>query len=201
LPSIELRPLRFRLFKLVKEASTDTESKPSWITISAGETVTKLSSEIANAIHPASNTTSPYRIWSIETAPEDENAFELTSSHLSDARAKIVDGSDKTLEEVSMESDDAFVVEFKQEDGWIVEAPKATTATPAASNPAPLFNSNEGFFNKMTSTISPPKTTTTTVAPFKSPGGFFDNYSNSSSITNKSITKSLEPGTLGLGNM
>jgi ubiquitin carboxyl-terminal hydrolase 4/11/15 len=111
--------------------------------------------------------------------------------------AKILDASDKTLEEAGIELDDAFVVEFKQSDGWIAEAPRSIL------QPAPVFNSDEGFFNRMSTTLSPVSSVTSYS------GGYFNGSGTSVSkpsvaltlSNNKSFMKTLEPGTLGLGNM
>lgn len=104
--------------------------------------------------------------------------------------AKILDESGKTLEEEGVDMLDAFVVEFKQSDGWIAE-------TPRSLHPAPVFNSDDGFFNKMSSTLSP----VSSVTAYR--GGYFNGSAHVAkpSVSNKAFGKTLQPGTLGLGNM
>lgn len=199
MPAIEFLPLRLKVFRLVKNSVDSTSTTHPWLTISAGETIGKLCSELASKVAPDAETR-PYRIWKPRTSFEDVAEVDFLGSQLLTSDAKIVEESDKTLEEEGIESDDAFIVEFKQPDGWIVELPKPIST--AFEPPRPLFNSSEGFFNKMSTSLSP----TTSVTPYK-PAGLYDGFGSSKAPstalthTNKSITKALEPGTLGLGNM
>ena len=196
--TLELRPLRLKVFRLVK-AYLDHESTPHpYLTISAGETVSTLCSQLAAAVSPDGQTSSPYRIWSIPS--DDSNQTEFLGSQLPVSDAKIIEESEQTLEEKELESDDAFVVEYKQPDGWIVEAPKA--APLAIEAPPPIFHSTDGFFNKMSST----RPSTSSMVPYKS--ALYNAFSVTSSSSRPSATavtlpayKAMDPGTLGLGNM
>ena len=196
-PTIELRPLRLKVFRLVKAYIDHENTSHPWVIISAGETISTLCSQLAAAASPDGQTSSPYRIWSLRS--DDSIRAEFLGSQLPLSDAKIIEESEKTLEEQELESDDAFVVEFKQSDGWIVEAPKAV---PLAIE-APLFQSTDGFFNKMSSTRS----STSSAVPYKStPYNTFSSSGSRSSSTavtfsGKNISKPMDPGTLGLGNM
>lgn len=203
LPSLELLPLRLKVFKLVKSLGSTNPPHP-WVTISAGETIAELCTKLAHAISPDTDTTSPYRVWNLTADVDDKTETEFLVSRLPASNAKIIEGSDKTLEEHGIESDDTFVVEFKQPDGWIVDAPKADqTKAVALENFRPLFNSNEGFFNRM-SPLSSQRS-----ADSYGGMGLYDRLTSSASrspstavtVGNKSLMKTLEPGTLGLGNM
>jgi len=136
----------------------------------------------------------PYRIWKIGIALDESQEIEYPASQLPMSDAKILDASDNTLEEECVESDDAFVVEFKQPDGWIAEAPRPLL------QPAPIFNSDEGFFNKMTNTL-PVSSTSYKGGYFNAPGTSVSKPSVALTLSNKTYMKALEPGTLGLGNM
>jgi ubiquitin carboxyl-terminal hydrolase 4/11/15 len=111
--------------------------------------------------------------------------------------AKILDESDKTLEAEGVELDDAFVVEFRQPDGWIAE----TARSPLA--PAPLFNSNNDFFHRISTTFNPASSITDSKGNYyNASGSSISKPSVSLNLsTNKTFMKTLEPGTLGLGNM
>lgn len=193
--TLELHPLRLKVFRLVKSSAEGANTPHLWVTISAGESITALCSKLLHVVALTAEDV-PYRVWKIGT--NDSDGIEYLASQLSISDAKIIDASDKTLEEDGIESDDAFVVEFKQSDGWIVEAPKAIL------QPAPLFESADGFFNRMSSTFSPSSSS----LPYKN---IFNTSEISSSKTpsvsltlsngNKNFMKALEPGTLGLGNM
>jgi len=197
-PTIELRPLRLKVFRLVKAYADHESTLHPWVTISAGETIGTLCSQLAAAVSPDGQTSSPYRIWSLPSNDSTWTEF-LGSQLLSDA--KIIEESEKTLEEQELESDDAFVVEFKQSDGWIVEVPKAVPL--AIEAPPPIFDSTDGFFNKMSSSRS----STSSTVPYKSNlyNAFSSSGSRSSStavtFSGKGISKAMDPGTLGLGNM
>ncbi|KAF8159509.1 hypothetical protein B0H34DRAFT_654719 [Crassisporium funariophilum] len=202
LPALELRPLRLKVFRLVKSHLDPARTAHPWITISAGETISTLCSTLASATSSDGQTGTPYRVWKVDVPPDDVAQIEFLGSQLPNSEGKIIEESTKTLEEESVESDDAFVVEFKQPDGWIVEAPKAVQKPLAIEGPRPLFNSNDGFFNKMSTTFSPASST----SGYRSNlyNGFSSSGSKSTAITSigsKISSKTVEPGTLGLGNM
>ncbi|KAF8966337.1 hypothetical protein BDZ97DRAFT_1809088 [Flammula alnicola] len=205
LPALELRPLRLKVFRLVKAFTSPSNPPHRWLTISAGETISDLCTKLAKAVSLGTETQSPYRVWKVGVVSEDQGEIDFLGSQLPTSDAKIVEEGEKTLEEEGVESDDAFVVEFKQADGWIAEPPKAIQKSAAFETPRPLFNSNDGFFNKMSTGISSSPTAAQTYKP-----SFYDGFTGSASKTastaltlpnSKPLTKTLEPGTLGLGNM
>jgi ubiquitin carboxyl-terminal hydrolase 4/11/15 len=190
---IELHPLRLKVFRLVRASSEGANTPHPWITISSGVTVTTLCSALSKCVAVTAHDV-PYRIWKIGVALNDSQEIEYLASQLPLSDAKILDASDKTLEEEGLELDDAFVVEFKQPDGWIAEAPRSLL------QPAPVFNSDEGFFNKMTTTL-PVSSTAFKSSYFDAPGTSVSKPSVALTLSNKTFMKTLEPGTLGLGNM
>lgn len=206
--SLELYPLRLRVLRLAKgtsEVNTDGPSHP-YVTISAGDTIKALCERLANVVSPDPRTYTPYRVWGITTVDENWNYAQFPSSLLASCDWKLVKESTKTVGEEGIESDDGFVVEFKQPDGWIWDPPKLQNKAFAILGrrepSAPLFNSNDGFFNRMGSGIS------SSSSSFKASESFQSNLlsapskpSTSSLPFNNRHTKSLEPGTLGLGNM
>lgn len=199
LPSLELYPLQLKAFRLVREdpQAGSNESPFPKLVISAGETVGNLCSELVKAVSPNLETHIPYRVWKLENGHGEWEYGEYPSSQLTISGGKIIEESHKTLEEEGIQADDAFVVEFKQ-DTWIVEPPKSAAKS---LGPPPLFSSKDGFFNKLgRKTLA-----SSTTSSYKSGGDFYSGLSSKSSgfplSTGKSITKALEPGTLGLGNM
>ncbi|KAF9530488.1 hypothetical protein CPB83DRAFT_851013 [Crepidotus variabilis] len=193
--SIELHPLRLKVFRIIKAQSSSNDANHAWLTISAGETITTLCTKLAALVTSTTQDT-PFRVWKIGSLLDDSAKLEFPAADLELSDTKIVDSSESTLEEEGIESDDSFAVEFKQADGWLAEAPSSTL------QPAPIFSSNEGFFNRMSSTFSP----ASSVSTYKSSGLFGSGSSKTPSVSltlsgNKSLSKTLEPGTLGLGNM
>lgn len=204
MPSLELRPLRLKVFRLVKASTSAVNPPHLWVEISAGETISALCTKLADAISPCAETPSPYRVWRVAEVSEDQDEIDFLGSQLSVSDGKIVEESSKTLEEEGIESDDSFVVEFKQADGWIAQAPKAVSKLTGTEGSRPLFNSSDGFFNKMSTTLSPATTSTETYKP-----NFYDSLTSTISKTtstaltlaSKTPAKAIEVGTLGLGNM
>ncbi|KAF9563070.1 cysteine proteinase [Agrocybe pediades] len=199
-PTLELRPLRLKAYKLVLEIS-DSSIQHHWLTISAGETISKLCAELAITIPKPATAPGPFRIWRINSTLEDTTELEFPSSRLSNLDVKVVEESDKTLEEEGVESDDVFVVEYKTLNGWLMEIPKPVPQSTGFTfeNPRPLFDSNDNFFNKMSNSFTSPTKATTAV--FQGLGSPPSKPSTALTLPNKSIAKSIEPGTLGLGNM
>ena len=189
---------------MVKALPNSNTPHPS-IEISAGENISDLCAKLANAIAPGTETQSPYRIWRINLTSEDNDVINFLASQLSTSEASIIEESTKTLEEEGIESGDAFIVEFKQASGWVVDLPKATQKAAISESSRPLFNSSENFFNKLSSSLSPVSTSTQAYKPT-----FYDGLSSTASkgastaltvVSNKGLAKKLEAGTIGLGNM
>ncbi|KAJ7714742.1 hypothetical protein B0H16DRAFT_1617898 [Mycena metata] len=197
-PTVELYPLRMTVMRMVRTRSTVPDDAAS-LAISAAETVFDFTKALAARVRPndaPENT--PFRVWKVDAPPTlGFESDEFLADDLSTYECQVVDGSTSSLEEASFQQGDAFVVEFKSTDGWLVETatplPPLETAITLTPN-APLFPSSEGFFAKMGNqrSASSPKTTT-------SP--FFGPFGRSNASSSSSASKSLEPGTLGLGNM
>lgn len=192
--TIELRPPTLKAF-ILSVTKRDSPVHPS-ITISGGESIATLNAQLAAAVAPVASTKAPFRIWKIHPVSEECTALHFPSSLLEPSGGKIQEDSDKTLEEEGVQSDDCFVVEFKQPSGWILEVPPVVPPPPITvagrpGVPAPLFNSKDGFFNRMSKAV----------APISSPVSKIDNFSSTPSWKSSQKEKILEPGTLGLGNM
>jgi ubiquitin carboxyl-terminal hydrolase 4/11/15 len=144
----------------------------------------------------------PYRIWRLENFDDDHTALELSGQDV-EARAtdvRIIEASSKMLEDEGVQTDDCFAVEFKKPSGWIVKEPPKIPITVAGRPgfPAPIFNSSEGFFNRMGTGLT--KLSTTAVTSVTSTD---DSYHSALTPMGKwkKKEKTLEPGTVGLGNM
>ncbi|KAJ7180962.1 hypothetical protein C8R46DRAFT_1071015 [Mycena filopes] len=202
-PTVELYPFRMTVMRMVRTRSVTPDEAAS-LTISSAETVSDLTHALATRVRPRDLPEStPFRVWKADAPPTAGfDLEEFLVDDLSTYECEIVDGSAKSLEEAGFQQSDAFVVEFKSPEGWLVEnvgavpqLPPLEDAIPLAPT-VPLFPSGEGFFAKMgnqrpTQRSSSPKIT----SPFFGPFG--RNAASSSSAA----SKPLEPGTLGLGNM
>jgi ubiquitin carboxyl-terminal hydrolase 4/11/15 len=191
--SLELRPPRLKALRLGQDANSK-EMCFSYLTLSSGDTIKALCAKLVEAVAPDPEAKKSYRVWKIDNLEDDWAALEMTSSKLQSSGGKLLEEFDKTLEEADVESNDAFVVEFKQPNGWVVADSKPLPKPPITiagrpGVPAPLFKSNEGFFNRMGNNASSSATSS------------FTKVSDDWKTPMARKEKIVEPGTLGLGNM
>lgn len=207
---MELRPPRLKVLVL-KDLGPDADiagPPHSYVIVSIKDLMKTLFKALVSAVTARSNV--PYRIWKIE--PGEFLGSHFPVSKLASWGAELVsEGTDKTVEDNMIESEDPFVIEFQENGAWIVDASQVVRAPPpsAVHVPPPLFSNDNDFFSRLSNprisayqntkpfrTPSPSrrgsssKAKESSVAPFKSSG-----FSKGSS---KIIQ---EPGTLGLGNM
>lgn len=198
-PTLELHPPRLKVLSLARprRALRTNHSPCKWITISSGETMAMLCTRLADAVKTHEQTTTPYRIWRVDSGDEGWEYYEFPSERVWPAKGKIIEESAKSLEEEGLESEDGFVVEFKHSDGWIVDSQGMQPQLPTVT--LPIFNSNDGFFNKMGNAASSSKSRgTDNFSPLKTPPS---KSSPAASLNNSRNLRNLEPGTLGLSNM
>lgn len=199
---LELHPPRLRVQRLTKISRAPNPDGPThpYVVISSGETIKTLCDRLASAVSPDPSLKTPYRVWKVDGTEDDWKYDEFPESILPSTEKKLIEESSKTLEEEGIQSEDGFVVEFKQSDGWIVDLKEATKESLPSTTP--LFQSGRGFFDRMGSSTS------STSTSFKATDSFYDGLTNSkgssssfSSSNSRGNLKTLEPGTLGLGNM
>lgn len=187
LVSLELHPPRLRVLRLAATESTgtnnDTPSHP-YVTLSSSDTMATLCDRLRKAVAPGEDYLPPSLIWKVEPSGDDFNYPEYPLSEFKIDNGKSITPSTATLADESIESEDAFVVEFATDDGtWVSKMPLLK----------PVFSSGAGFFNR----LQPSQQTTITTSRTTTPDS---GYSNSI-FKVPAKTKSIEPGTLGLGNM
>ncbi|KAF9269146.1 cysteine proteinase [Marasmius fiardii PR-910] len=197
---LELHPPRFRVLKLTDGPAQRTDSPcHKYVTLSCRDTLKTLCQTVAKSVSPTSGYVIPCRVWVPDSngTDFDFNYKEYPHTKIDPSLLAFVKPSEEIIDDTLYQSDDPFVVEFKGDNGWIIDI--NTQNEPAA--PAPIFSSSEGFFNKMTpKTVARPTNALTT----------FGNKSTISSSTALgkslngsvgSVGRTIEPGTLGLGNM
>jgi len=109
---------------------------------------------------------------------------------------RLLEPKDVTIEESGVESGDAFVVEFmEQSQRWILDNDAGKANELPKGFPLPLFNSSDGFFNRMSSASPAVTRNITAQTALKKAIGLPRSTSLSSAL------KPIVPGTLGLGNM
>ncbi|KAJ6581893.1 hypothetical protein B0H19DRAFT_1061389 [Mycena capillaripes] len=198
-PTVELYPLRITVLRMARNRAGD-EPEPtepaSSIFVSCAETVSTFNKTVANKVRPTGVAeTTPFRVWKVDAPPPSGFEWEeFPVDDLSTYECEIVDGSPKTLEQAGFMQGDNYVVEFKTERGWLIESPLESQPPPLETAAtivpdAPLFPSEQGFFARLGQRSSSPRTS----SPFSLRGAL------TGSSTSK--TQTLEPGTLGLGNM
>ncbi len=199
--ALELQPPRLRVLRLAQTEVLPDLDAPShpYVTLSTQDTIKTLCERLAIVVAPESPVPLPeYRVWKVEPSGDDFNHPEYPLSEFNLNRGTRVLPTEETLGDELIDTDDAFVVEFKRENGWLSDTPlKSNTTTVAFEpEPKPLFNSNDSFFNRMGNNHNMTVTTTKTRATV-------DDYYVSSlpSKPNGRVHRTVEPGTLGLGNM
>ncbi|KAJ7203950.1 hypothetical protein B0H12DRAFT_474594 [Mycena haematopus] len=197
-PSVEINPLRMTVMRMVS-SSTVLPGSPYSISISCAATLFEFNKALAGiARTPTTPAITPFRVWKVNAPPPAGfNSEEFSVDDFSTYECENIGGTDKTLEETGLMHGDAFVVEFKTllPRPWLVDAPP-----PPSSQPPPLESAP----------------TLALDAPLFAPGtGFFDRFGGGSTRSSSSFggsltraltgsastSKTLEPGTLGLGNM
>jgi len=162
--------------------------------------MTLLCTTAADAVSAFEQKSIPYRVWRVESSDEGWDCGEFPAERVWPANGKVLEKSMKTLEEDGLDSGDGLVVEFKHHDGWILDERGVTKQSQLPTVTLPLFNSSDGFFNKMSNAASSSNDRSNdTLAALKT-----STSKTSSSIllpNNTHNLRGLEPGTLGLGNM
>ncbi|KAF5362501.1 hypothetical protein D9756_002293 [Leucocoprinus leucothites] len=201
-PTLELHPPSFKVLPLCKPRSAfrSTSSTSKWIRLSSADSMTLLCAMAAEAVASPNQTTTPYRIWRVESMDDGWEYGEFPAERVFPANGKILEESTKTLEEDGLENGDGLVVEFKPQDGWILDEKGVSSQSQLPTVTVPIFNSNDGFFNKMSGIASSSQNRSSdNISSLKT---LPSRATSAVSLLNNSRNlRTLEPGTLGLGNM
>lgn len=198
--SIELFPPKFHIYRLTKDEADATSSllEPATVALSAHDMLQDLCTASIEAVRTETTTNLSARVWHLTDPNFNHSTRDLPVPKLTGAQILKSDTS-STLEEATLESGDSFVVEFQDPvtHEWLL---KKEADAPAE----PLFKSNDGFFNRMsTSTSSLFSGSNSTAEPNGNAKAAVDK--KLSVIAKKEKVKEKErwnePGTLGLGNM
>jgi ubiquitin carboxyl-terminal hydrolase 4/11 len=156
--------------------------------------------ELADAVRPAGvSPETPFRVWKLPDSDAGIVGTQYPVSKMIGA-ASIVRESSKTLSEAYVETGEAFGVEFRDGDNWLLDDPESQSSTPP-----PIFGDNTGFFSK----FLPQPTAERVKTVINGFGSNFAGPSTSFRSSNplafgpvaKRPTYSIEPGTIGLGNL
>jgi ubiquitin carboxyl-terminal hydrolase 4/11/15 len=191
--SLELFPPHFLVAKLVPEGQETHGGTPyPPLVLSSGETVATLHGKLADAILPNAQARPIVRVWSLLDSSNTHFESDRVTPQYLEGRMRLLDPKDITIEESGIESGDAFVVELMdQEQHWIIVG--KTNVPPKGF---PLFNSSDGFFNRMSSASPSATRMITAQTALKKAMGL-----PRSTTSLSSALKPIVPGTLGLGNM
>ncbi|KAF8745494.1 hypothetical protein AX14_008914 [Amanita brunnescens Koide BX004] len=197
--SVELFPPHFLVAQLVPEGQEMLGSNPyPPLVLSVGETVATLHGKLADAILPNAQNRPIFRVWCLDTLADNHFDSVHVSPRSIDGRARLLEPRSVTLEEGGIESGDAFVVEFMdQGQRWLVDG-TADKAKMQQRDVPPIFNSSDGFFNRMSSASPMATRSITAQTALKAIGNTISRQSLTSLST---ALKPIVPGTLGLGNM
>ena len=205
-PSLELHPPRLKAFVLSKDFNLEvaTGPPPRYVCLSCKDSVKTLCKSLADVFTTKSHL--PYRVWKVEGGVFDGS--EYPPSKLLPGGASALEENDTTLEDALIESEDSFVVEFKEGATWIIDIPQPSRSIILPSDiPPPLFSSGNDFFSRLannSSSSSMRTSTTDTVLPKQTPSSstlLRPSVSISGFGSSNNRMNSQVPGTLGLGNM
>lgn len=201
-PTLELHPPSFKVLPLSRPRSALRLGSHACklIHMSSADSMTLLCTTAANAVSAFEQKSTPYRVWRVESSDEGWDCGEFPAERVWPANGKVLEESTKILEEDGLDSGDGLVVEFKQHDGWILDEKGVTQQPQLPTVTVPLFDSSDGFFNRMSNAASSSndRSNNTLAALKTSPS----KTSSTISLPNNTRNlRGLEPGTLGLGNM
>ena len=199
--ALELFPPHFFVARLIHEgqATLGSNSYPPLppLHLSSGESVATLHGKLADAILPNAQTRPIFRVWCLDTSADNHFESDHVDPRFIDGKAHLLEPSNVTLEESSVEAGDAFVVEFMdQRQRWIMD--DAANKTKTQQTPPPIFNSSDSFFNRMSSASPTATRSITAQAALKA---ISNTISRPSAASLSTALKPIQPGTLGLGNM
>jgi len=144
-----------------------------------------------------------HRIWQI-TSSNEPTGTNYPSGALALSEARLIEPGEKLIGDV-ISASDAFIVEFKENGGWITDTTdnKDETSTVDDRAPVPLFSQGTDFFSRMGGSASTSVgRSTLTINGLTSPSGMSSTSSSSKSTAIASRPRaSIKPGTLGLGNL
>lgn len=194
-PFLEVHPLSLLVYRAVKDAMPILPTSPSTVTLSETDTLRTLCDKVADSVRTPPRANSSYHIWWLQDVPEDVRDkwhVQVKLAEFKDYDRKAIEPSDKPLADESIQTGDAFMVEFEINGQWLL-----------STSPAPLFN-GPGFFDQRGSSSS---TSSTSKALVPSSNSFSSHSWNNTSSGSSSfkpariISAPIEPGTLGLGNL
>ncbi|KAJ7574396.1 hypothetical protein C8J56DRAFT_979520 [Mycena floridula] len=189
--ALELHPPQIMVLKLTKNKDSIAPPSRQSITLSCQDTIKTLRERLAAAVNPEPQFQNVFRVWSVEAPGDEFDQSNFPLSDLASCSPKLLEDSDKTLEDEQIGTGSTFVVEFQEEGQWIADEA-------AILQPGPLFKPGTGFFQQFKNTST---TSTSLTNYFSSPKTFSALTNGRSGPSNTSNLKTLHPGTLGLGNM
>ncbi|KAL1708415.1 hypothetical protein EV121DRAFT_254436 [Schizophyllum commune] len=179
-PSLELYPPSITVSSMSKLRSLNARP-PHELSVSSTTTLRDLREAALRRVSQTDPTTTTYRVWRLDSVPAGKKiCIEFSAHDVSSCDGKLVEASDRTVEEEGLE-DAKLVVELQEGGSWLVEEEK---------NESEGMFSQGGFFDKYSaqssssSSLMKPKTT---LGPF--------------TRASTSSKPAREPGTTGLTNL
>ncbi|GBE86464.1 cysteine proteinase [Sparassis crispa] len=212
-PSLELHPPQVKLYVLTRATHTGVPgvtNPPYGVSISIKDTLKSVCESFFQRCTECASGTKSYRVWKLADGGSSWGQLHVTPDMLKQRGATLLEPTQRTVEEEMIESGDAFVVEFREDGEWLVDAGElssgqtstassSTSQSTSTTGIGTLFNSETNFFNQIqtktpaSTIVSSGISSSSTLKPAVSIKPGF------SAGRPKDIN--LEPGILGLGNM
>ena len=166
------------------------------VPISAQDTLKDLYKAVAAPFHLQGI---PHRVW-MDTHQRESTIY--PRALLIQDGAKLLEESDASIEKALIETGDTLAVEFQENGQWLIDADNLSSNSSSSTStilgvPPPLFGPGSDFFqNLQDKTV---KSTPPTSSGSNQKSTAVKTWKSSTPVTPSK--RSVEPGTLGLGNM
>jgi ubiquitin carboxyl-terminal hydrolase 4/11/15 len=190
--SLELYPPQVKTFLLVHPVPVIFPEEPILhTTISQGDTFDEFKLTLADALLSPCRDPARIRVYRITVTPEEPSSSRLSRDDLLKYKPRLVqEPADGTMENEIFDESSGFVIEVQPPGGdW---SPVALDESSSRRSSPPRLFSGEGFFDR----LSTNKKSLTLPSPAASPAPLL-----SSPMKFTVPRRTVQPGTLGLGNM
>ena len=204
--SLELHPPKLMLHVLTNNAAPEGTIPPRVVTVSANDTIEQLYEVVSSSLSGAGSR--QRRIWKLSVSDTPWEQLSCSPDQLKQRGGVVLEPTRHTIDEKLVLTGDALVVEFQEDSDWVVnvsDIPQQPTSTPVSESQstvaqsAPKRFSENGFLDWIQK--NSPTVSNVTSSPAEPVLSNTSNRAGPSSVVTRSRGSTLEPGTLGLGNM
>lgn len=196
-PTLELHPIRLKVHLLADVSVPNRILPVHQIEVSSAATLKELQRAIVDSLSDTAPADTESRIWKVADGTPVNNELKYSVDLLKTWGATLIEPTDLTVEDEMIDTGDVFVVEYSSMGTWLIDPAEVSGEQGAQpSEPPALFNTDNDFFSQVQKKSALP----TVVAPSTALKPSVT-IKAGPSTTVRYKQPSIEPGTLGLGNM